>query len=47
MKLCFLIFVNFMLKVSIYSGEGYEDPNELGETGPIILHLMDGYLDKG
>ena len=36
-----------VLKVSIYSGEGYEDPNNLGQTGAIVLHLMDGCLDKG
>ena len=35
-----------VLKVSIYSGEGYEDPNNLGQTGAIVLHL-EGYLDKG
>ena len=36
-----------ILRISIYSGEGYEDANNLGQTGAIVLHLMDDFLDKG
>ena len=36
-----------ILKVSIYSRERYNDPNVLGQTGAIVLHLMEEFLEKG
>ena len=34
------------MKWSLYS-EGYDDPNGLGQTAAIVLHMMDGCFDKG
>ena len=37
----------FVLKTEIYSGQKFQDPESLGQTGAIVLHLMAPYLDKG
>ena len=36
-----------ILRISIYSGESYEDDEEQGQTYAIVKHLMEDYLDKG
>jgi hypothetical protein len=36
-----------ILRAMIYSGEAFEDVNQLGQTAAIVHNLMDGYLDKG
>lgn len=33
--------------VTIYSGESFPDPNELGQTGAVVVLLMENYLGKG
>ena len=45
----FELFTNdgFVLKTEIYSGQKFQDPQSLGRTGAVTLHLMDPYLDKG
>ena len=36
-----------MLKIQIYSGTKFTDTESLGQTGSIVLHLMEPYLNKG
>ena len=36
-----------VLKTEIYSGRKFQDPQSLGQTGAVVLHLMEPYLDKG
>ena len=36
-----------VMKVQIYSGMKLTDTESLGQTGSIVLHLMERYLDKG
>ena len=36
-----------VMKVQIYSGTKLTDTESLGQTGSIVLHLMEPYLDKG
>ena len=36
-----------VLKVHIYSGESVPDEHNLGQTGAIVLNLMEGLLQKG
>ena len=36
-----------VLKASIYSGEGFPDDHALGQSGAIVVNLMDGLLQKG
>ena len=36
-----------VLKTEIYSGWKFQDPQSLGQTGAVVLHLMEPYLDKG
>ena len=36
----------FVLKTEIYSGQKFQDPQSLGQTGAVTLHLMEPYLDK-
>ena len=35
-----------LLRTSIYCGTAYPDPLDLGQTSAVVLHLMDGLLDK-
>ena len=32
---------------SIYCGELYDDPNDLGKSGTVVMHLMKDFPDKG
>ena len=36
-----------VLRISVYSGEGYSDQDNLGQTGAIVQYLLDDILDKG
>ncbi|MEL7307546.1 MAG: transposase [Pseudomonadota bacterium] len=36
-----------VLRVSIYSGQSYDDPHGLGQSGAIVNHLMSDFFDKG
>ena len=36
-----------ILRSSIYSGIAYPDPRNLGQTGSIVMKLLDHYLGKG
>ena len=36
-----------VLRISVYSGEGYSDQDNLGQTGAIVQYLLDDFLDKG
>ena len=36
-----------LLKIQIYSGTKSADTESLGQTGSIVLHLMEPYLNKG
>ena len=36
-----------VLRISVYSGEGYSDQDNLGQTGAIVQYLFDDFLDKG
>ena len=37
----------FVLRADIHSGQKSQDPQSLGQTGAVVLRLMDPYLDKG
>lgn len=37
----------FVLKAEIYSGVKFADTEALGQTGAVVIHLMNPYLDKG
>ena len=36
-----------VLQIQIYSGTKFTDTEALGQTGSIVLHLMEPYLNKG
>ena len=36
-----------MLKIQIYSGTKFTDTESLAQTGSIVLHVMEPYLNKG
>ena len=36
-----------ILRSSFYSGIAYPDPRNLGQTGSIVMKLLDHYLSKG
>ena len=36
-----------VLRVAIYGGKSFEDRENLGAKGAIVLHLVNHYLDKG
>ena len=37
----------FVSRVDIYSGQKFQNPQSLGQTGAVVLCLMDPYPDKG
>lgn len=36
-----------VVRASIYTGTPYDDPEELGQTGATVLHLMEDFVKKG
>ena len=36
-----------VMKVRVYSGESVVDPNSFGQTGAVVLDLMERFLDQG
>ena len=36
-----------VMKVRVYSGESVVDPNLLGQTGAVVLDLMEQFLGQG
>ena len=36
-----------ILRSSIYCGERYDDPLDLGQSGAVVMHLMEDFLHKG
>ena len=36
-----------VLNVEVYSGTKFQDAEGLGQTGAVVLHLMQSYFDKG
>ena len=36
-----------VLRARIYSGESFPDKHNLGQTGAVVINLMDGPLQKG
>ena len=36
-----------VLRIYVYSGEGYSDQDNLGQTGAIVQYWLDDFLDKG
>ena len=36
-----------VLKIHIYAGKSVPDPENLGQSGAVVVHLMEGFLDKG
>ena len=37
---------DFVLKTEIYSGQQFQDLQSLGQTGAVVLHLIEPYRDK-
>ena len=35
------------MRTSIYCGEPHDDPNDLSQSGAVLMHLMKDFLDKG